>query len=173
MKQRIKYKLIILVLVPFLMGQLINLLISYAFRTNNSLMFTASDTLLTVWTFASVIYWYWVGKQFGSLSMKKVKSFILGNVVWGISLVLYVWQFLFVDGVHRNLFIAGISQNYMLGFVSWSAKLIGIFTNSIDSTQVTIGAYLLMLIIYAVGFKRNIMSTNCIKSRQGDSNVKK
>ena len=93
-----------------------------------------------------------MGRQFGSLTIEKIKSFILGNVIWAISLALYIWQFIFVDDINRNFFVAGISQHYVLGFVSWGSKAVSLFTNTIDGTVVVIVAYLMMFIVFTVGF---------------------
>ncbi|CAK7086031.1 hypothetical protein CIW83_04880 [Tissierella sp. P1] len=152
MKRNINYKLILLLIVPYLASEIINRLMGYGISLNSSLLLTISSILLSLWTFSSVVLWFWVGRQFGSLTIEKIKSFILGNVIWAISLALYIWQFIFVDDINRNFFVAGISQHYLLGFVSWGSKVVGLFTNTIDGTVVVIVAYLMMFIVFTVGF---------------------
>lgn len=152
MKRNIKYKLILLLIVPYLVGEAINRSIGYGISLDSSSLLSISSILLSLWKFSSVIFWFWVARQFGSLTIGKVKSFILGNVLWMISFVLYMWQFVFVNDINRNFFIAGISQNYVLGFVSWGSKILSLFTNTIDGTVVVIISYLMMLIVFTLGF---------------------
>lgn len=152
MRRNINYKLILLLIVPYLVSEIINRLLGYGISLDSSLFVTISSIILSLWKFASIIFWFFVGRQFGSLRIGKIKSYILGNLIWGISFILYIWQFIFVDDINRNLFIARISQNYMLGFVSWGSKIVGLFTNTIDGTIVVIVAYLIMIIIFTIGF---------------------
>lgn len=119
---------------------------------------------LSLWGFIAIFFWFYVGTQFGKLGISKMKSFILGNSFWMISLILYVWQFVLLSGEERNLFFAGISQNYNLGFVSISSRIISLFTRTIDSKTVIILSYLIMLVVFSLGFiypsKNNLKKAN-------------
>lgn len=152
MKKNNKYKLILLLIVPIVISYIINLLISIGFNMDSSRLLSIATILLRFWAFVGMIYWFFVGKWFRNLEIPKVKSFILGNSLWFISLVFYIWQFLLLDDGQRNFFIAGISQHYPLGFVSISSTIIGVFTNRIDGNVVTMVSYLIMLIVFAIGF---------------------
>lgn len=152
MKKNTKYKLILLVLVPYLAGEIINRLLGYGISLNIPILMSISTILLYVLPLASVVFWFWVGRQFGSLKINKIKSFILANLLWFISLVLYIWQFIILDGENRSFLIAGISQNYMLGFINPAGKIIGLFTNKIDGRMAVILAYIIMIIVFTIGF---------------------
>ena len=152
MKRKNTYKIILLILLPFIIGFLINSLLGLGITRDNQLL-SVSTILLSIWTYGgAIIFWFLVGRIFGNLNMNKVKSFALGNSVWTISLLLFVWQFLFVNGSNRNFFISGISQHYALGFVSLGSRILGLFTNSIHSTTVILIAYFVMLIVFSIGF---------------------
>ena len=99
-----------------------------------------------------LFFWFYVGKRFGDLDVSKVKSIVLGNSLWFISLILYIWQFILLDYTKRNSFIASISQHYNLGFVRVSSGIIGFFTNTFDTKIVIIISYLIMLIVFTIGF---------------------
>jgi len=152
MKNQIDYKLILYVLIPFLVAEVTNRVLAYGFDMNISVYTTISETLLFLWKYVALVFWFWVGRQFGNLRTGKIVNFILGNSLWGVSLILFIWQFIFVSDVNRNFFIARISQNYILGFVYWGSKAIDIFTNTINTTKVGIIAYLMMFIVFTGGF---------------------
>lgn len=147
------YKFISLILLPFIIGYLINILLSMGITKDNQLLLNISTFLLSIWTYGgAIIFWFLIGRFFANLNMTRVKSFILGNSLWAISFLLFIWQFVFVSGSNRNFFIAGISQHYVLGFVRLASNILGLFTNSIDSTTVVIISYILMLVMFSLGF---------------------
>lgn len=147
-------------MIPLLFAEIINRLLAYGLKTNSSLLLTISEGLLFLWKYVSIIFWYWVGKQFGVLKTGKVKNFIFGNALWGVSIVLFIWQFIFVSDVNRNPFIAGLSQSYMLSFVYISSRILSLFTNSLDSITIGIVAYIIMLVVFIVGFISSVYKTN-------------
>ncbi len=152
LKNNIKWKLIILIIIPFAASYLINLLLSTGIRRDSSAILSAVSITLYAWGFVAIFFWFYVGTQFGKLDIPKVKSFILGNSFWMISFILYIWQFVLLNGEERNSFIAVMSQNYNLGFVFISSRIINLFTNSIHSNTVMIFSYLIMLIVFSIGF---------------------
>lgn len=152
MKKQLDYKLILLITMPFLVAEVINRLIGYGFNRNSSFAFTTSEYLLFMWKYVAVVFWFWAGRKFGSAKDGKIGNFILGNLMWIVSMTLFIWQFIFVSGENRQFFIAGISQNYMLGFVSWASRAIYIFSNTTNTTTVGITAYLMMFIVFSIGF---------------------
>ncbi len=152
MKNNIKRKLTILIIIPFVVSYLIHLLLSIGVRMDSSIILSVINTVIYLWAFTAIFFWFYVGKQFGKLDISKVKSFILGNSLWMSSLALYIWQFTLLNDEKRNFFIAGISQSYNLGFVFISSRIISLFTNNLDTKTVTIFSYLFMLIVFAIGF---------------------
>ena len=137
------YKLIILLLIPFFLGWLFN----------------SFSPLLTIYvkgfwliSIGFIIYWLWVGKQFGQLKNNKLTNFLIGNILWAISLGLFIWQFIFLDDLNRNLFIAGISQHYSLFTIAPASRIIMLFQKDIHSTQIIVTSYIFMIIIFTIGF---------------------
>ncbi|AKL95050.1 hypothetical protein CACET_c16010 [Clostridium aceticum] len=155
MRKNTMFKLFLLLIIPYLSGEIINRLINYGIALNSSILLSFSSVLLILLPFVSTAFWFWVGKQFGSLKMHRTKSFILGNSIWSILLGLHIWQFTFVQDINRNISISSISQHYVLGFVSWSTKAISLFTNTIQGTMVIRVAYLMMLIVFIIGFSNS------------------
>lgn len=155
MTKNIRGRLIILLAIPFMVTCAINFLTIIGINIDSSILLFTTTMLLRIWGVVGVVFWVYVGKQFGNLNISKVKSFTLGNSLWMISLLLYVWQFILLDISKRNFFIAGISQYYSLSFVSVSNMIISLFNNGADSTMVTIVAYIIMLIIFVIGFTDN------------------
>lgn len=98
------------------------------------------------------VFWFWVGMKFSCISGNKVKSFFIGNSVWLLSFLLYLWQFVLLDDESRNIFLALISQYYMLPFIWSGTKLSLLFTDVIHGTTITIIAYFSMLLVFTVGF---------------------
>ena len=131
-------KMIVWIIIPFVYG------------------FVSNAFLLTMPPFLSqlvfAVFWFWVGMKFSCLSGNKVKSFFIGNSIWLLSFLLYLWQFALLDDESRNMFIAGISQYYMLPFI-WSGTILTLsFTDIIHGTTITIISYLSMLLVFTIGF---------------------
>ncbi|MFY0518511.1 hypothetical protein ACOMCU_11890 [Lysinibacillus sp. UGB7] len=122
--------------------------LSYGFVSNTFMLII--PPLLSQLVFA--VFWFWVGMKFSCLSGNKVKSFFIGNSIWLLSFLLYLWQFALLDGESRNMFLAGISQYYMLPFIWSGTKLSLLFTDIIHGTTITIISYLSMLLVFTIGF---------------------
>lgn len=137
------YRLILLLLLPFLLGWLFN---STSFFLNIYIKFTWPINIVFL------LYWFWVGKQFGQLRYNKFLVFLLGNVLWALSFGLFIWQFVFVDDPNRNLLIAAFSQLYPLLNVVLSSRIIMLFDNSLHGTQIVSISYIIMLFVFLSGF---------------------
>ena len=98
------------------------------------------------------VFWFWIGMKFSCLSANKVKSFFIGNSIWLLSFLLYLWQFVLLDDESRNMLLALISQYYMLPFIWSGTKLSLLFTDVIHGTTITIISYLSMLLVFTIGF---------------------
>lgn len=152
MRKSTKYKLILLLIVPFVVSLIINLLVIIGANIDSYILLSITTLLLYIWGFAAIFFWFYVGMQFGNTGLSKMKSFLLGNSLWMISLLLYIWQFILLKDAKRNLFIAGLSQDYALGFVGVSSKIMGFFTNTIDGDTIIMISHLIMLLVFAIGF---------------------
>lgn len=139
-----KYKHIILILLPLFLGWLIN---------NSIFILNIYGNLIWIFSISFVVYWFWVGKQFGQLRYHRLVSLLIGNAIWIISFGLYIWQFVFVNEMSRNMFLAVISQHYGLFTITFATRIVMLFDNDvIDSTQVLIVSYILMVVIFTIGF---------------------
>lgn len=152
MRKSKKYKLILLLIFPLVVSLISNLLLTIGADTDSYIFLYITTSILYIWGFVAIFFWFYVGIQFGNTEISEMKSFLLGNSLWMISLLLYIWQFILLEDEKRNLFIAGLSQDYTLGFVGVSGKIIGIFTNSIDGNAVIMISYLIMLLVFTIGF---------------------
>lgn len=164
LKKNSLYKLIMLVLLPFVIGFLIEKLLTGGILGDNKLYSNLGSILLSIWIYGSgVVFWLYVGRVFGRLNMSSVKSFILGNIVWGISISLYFWQFNLLDDVSRNSFIAGLSEAYPLAFINLGVFISSIFANNNGNSMVLI-SYFLMFMVFSLGFistlRRKSLKTN-------------
>ncbi|MCC5910924.1 MAG: hypothetical protein JJT76_10860 [Clostridiaceae bacterium] len=151
-KANMKYKLILIVLLPFIIGYFIEGLMGLGMTRNNQLYLSIASMVLSFWIYGGIVFWFYVGRVFGSLNMNTIKSFILGNSAWGISFSLYIWQFRLLDETSRNFFLGGIAQHYVLGFVGWGSRILTLFTNHIQGIMALQIAYFLMLIVFSLGF---------------------
>lgn len=139
-----KNRKLIYILLPLLAGMMFSKWILFLLPIYN----------IIIWplTLGFVVYWFWVGRQFAHTKMNKCLSFLGGNSLWGISLGLYIWQFVFVDDSSRSMFWAGLSQQYELFMVPISTRIVILYGNVIEGTQVSILSYILMLFIFTLGF---------------------
>lgn len=153
-------KLLILVLLPFIMDYSINVLLGKGINNNSQILITMVTFMMMAWKYLGVIYWFLVGRIFASVFNNKVKGFFLGNIVWLILLSMYVWQFCILDNNSRNMMLTLISQCYILGFTSWATQILRVFTNTMVSTTIGILSYILMLIVFTMGFIYKIRSVH-------------
>ncbi|WP_461615038.1 hypothetical protein [Clostridium sp. Marseille-QA1073] len=138
-----KSKYILIILIPLIIGIIIN-------RVNFILQIYS--TVPWIFAIAFIIFWFWAGKVFSRANYNRVKSFFIGNSLWSISFLFYLWQFILVNDTNRNFIIAGISQNYMILIVPIATKIMMMFTNTIDGTIISIVSYIFMVIIFSIGF---------------------
>ncbi|ARC86655.1 putative membrane protein [Clostridium argentinense CDC 2741] len=138
-----KSKYIVIILIPLIIGIIIN-------RVNFILQIYS--TIPWIFVIAFIIFWFWAGKVFAKANHNRVESFLIGNSLWGISFLLYIWQFILTSDVNKNFIIAGISQNYIILIVPIATKIMMMFTDIIDGAIISIVSYILMIIIFSIGF---------------------
>lgn len=136
-----KYGLI--VLAPLIGGWLFHSLM---------VMLPFSGFLLWTVNIGFMLFWFWAGRQFALLPRSKMYSFLLGNLVWLPSFLLYIWQFVLVDEASRNMMLAGLSQYYVLFMIIIGTQVHLMYSGDISSTEIVIIAYVLMLVVFAAGF---------------------
>jgi len=129
---------VVLLLIPFLYGLIVNSLMIFIHPLLSQLIFG--------------VFWFWVGMIFAQLNINKIKSFLLGNTVWAFSFGLFIWQFIINDDAGRNLLIAGLSQHYISSFIWLGSKVYMLFDNVIHGTNIMLIAYISMFLIFFAGF---------------------
>src|SRR5690606_16867351 len=146
-----KNKHIVAIILPLLGGWLINILLGWMIN-NNLTMLSIFMKLTWIFCFLFIIFWVWVGKLYAELPYSKIISFIVGNLLWLISLAVFLWQFVFLDGDDRSMFWAVFSQYYIVfinpiaGWIAMQSKV-----DVIDGSQLMIVSYILMLALFSIG----------------------
>lgn len=108
---------------------------------------------IRLWDVAFIVFWGWVGWNFGRLRLKPRMSFLLGNMTWFISLCLLVWQFFLLSDADRSSsWISLLPQLFPFGILSTASRMMGIFSRSITSSNALLVAHFYMLVIFWLGF---------------------
>lgn len=148
LNNHINFKKMIIIFIPLIAVLIIN-----------KVSFIQMIYLKTSWFFAFsfILFWFWAGNVFARLDRKKIINFLFGNSLWAISLILYIWQFKIVSETSRNVQIAVISQLYMTLIIPIVGSIARLFNDTIQITNIIIISYVLMFLIFAIGFfYRNI-----------------
>ncbi|SDK17226.1 hypothetical protein [Natronincola ferrireducens] len=165
LKTNMKYKLVLLVLLPLIVGCYVEGLMRLGMTRNNQVYFQLASLLHVPWIYGGgMAIWFFVGRAFGNLNMNATKSFILGNIAWSILISLYIWQLL-LDITSRNAFLVNTAHYYALGFLGSGIRIITLFTNDIQVSIALIIAYFLMLVVFSLGFY------SALKSKSSESNL--
>lgn len=138
-----KNKHTLIVLAPLIVGWLFNMLI---------FVLPFSGILIWMLNLGFVLFWFWGGRQFAKLSIKKVYSYLLGNALWLISFLLFIWQFILLDEAARNMTIAVLSQYYMLFTIIIGTQIHMAYSGVVNSTEIVIISYVVMLVVFTLGF---------------------
>lgn len=147
-----KLLLVMLVLSPLIVGGLIEWLFRLGMTSESTVYFQLASILHVPWMYGGgMVIWFFAGMAFGNQSLNNVKSFILGNTLWGILLSLYIWQ-LFLEITSRNSFIMNLADFYVLGFLGFGVRIVSMFTNNIQASIASLIAYFLMLAVFSTGF---------------------
>lgn len=98
------------------------------------------------------VFWFWVGMRFASLQGNHIKNIFIGNSIWLISFLLFIWQFVLVNDENRNLFFALLSQYYQFSFLWSGTKITVVLSETIYSTMIMTLSYILMFIVFMAGY---------------------
>ncbi|HLR34491.1 MAG TPA: hypothetical protein VK071_04075 [Tissierellales bacterium] len=159
-KNQFSLNMFFLVLIPWIISTVINRLTLVGDVYGKSSVINIADTVLNIWLYVCIIYWYWVGKKFGTIGKGKKKSFILGNILWGIGLIFYVILFFFTEEsnslklIKVTPLLSGLAEGYSLGFTKWGRLIASIFTKASNNNIHVLVSYGLMLFIFSIGFYR-------------------
>ena len=143
MLDRNKIRCLVIILIPLFLSILIN---------RSFVIMSGYVYVMGITSIIFVVYWFWCGMKFAEYDKNKIKSFVVGNSIWAISFILFIWQFVLVDGASRYTTIAIMGQYYQLFMVRNASRIIAMCTNTIHSINVSILAYILMIILFSLGF---------------------
>lgn len=97
--------------------------------------------------------WFWTGYQFARFYRCSLKGILVGNALWTLSLLLFIWQFFLTNDANRSLFLAVVSQWYMHGFLWAGVKIVTAFLgNHLIGNYIMLASYLAMLPTFLAGF---------------------
>lgn len=145
-----KSLLILLTFVPIAVGWLINALLLVP-RVGMIAFYFLPLLVLA--------FWFYLGRQYANTAWKALPSILIGNAVGIVSVVLYVWQFIFETDESRNLSVAVFSQMFTAGtpLYLWSgiARLFETRTNYAGRATMTamqVIALLVMILVFTGGY---------------------
>lgn len=145
MKYRTMGKQVGVIIAPFFGGWVIN---------SSLFMIDLYSRFLWLLTIAMTLYWWCAGRYFSKAYDRQLKGIMIGNSLWGISLLLFIFEFLILSDKARHMLLAVYSQCYGLFFVPFGAALLSPFS-SMNSSIVVLIAYGVMLLIFVLGYNSN------------------
>ena len=60
----------------------------------------------------TTVFWFWLGSQYAHSSWKAIPAILIGNATGIVSILVYIWQFLFETDETRNIALAVASQMF-------------------------------------------------------------
>lgn len=111
-----KSVLVLLTFVPFIVGHIIN--ISIRIPVIGMIIFYVLPLLTTV-------FWFYLGRQYARSTWKIIPALFIGNATGVVSLLIYLWQYLFKTDETRNVVLMSVAQmfsdatpTYLLGRIA-------------------------------------------------------
>ncbi|WP_026476603.1 hypothetical protein [Alkaliphilus transvaalensis] len=132
----------VLLLIPLLIGFLVN---------RDSVLMTFYLRFSRIFSIILLILWGWVGSLFAQ-SENKIKSYMIGNSLWALGLMLYIWQYIIKSEQSMNFIILILSQLYVVFVLPTAVLIMKIFTSSINGIHAIILSYGLMIVSFSIGF---------------------
>lgn len=145
-----KKMLILSTFIPIIIGYLINRTIMLPY---------IGMLLFYVLPFIVLIFWYWLGRQYAKTNWKPISAILIGNMTGVLSLVIYIWQFVFTNDESRSSFFAVFSQmysaavpTYLFGRIATMFETQPNYAGRTTMAMMQIMAVVLMIIIFSVGY---------------------
>ena len=111
-----KSVLVLLTFVPLIVGHIIN--ISIRIPVIGMIIFYVLPLLTTV-------FWFYLGRQYARSTWKIIPALFIGNATGVVSLLIYLWQYLFKTDETRNVVLMSVAQmfsdatpTYLLGRIA-------------------------------------------------------
>lgn len=146
-----KSVLVLLTFVPFIVGHIIN--ISIRIPVIGMIIFYVLPLLTTV-------FWFYLGRQYARSTWKIIPALFIGNATVVVSLLIYLWQYLFKTDETRNVVLMSVAQmfsdatpTYLLGRI---AILFETQPNYIASSTFMVAlnviSFVYMVVVFLFGF---------------------
>ena len=146
-----KSVLVLLTFVPFIVGHIIN--ISIRIPVIGMIIFYVLPLLTTV-------FWFYLGRQYARSTWKIILELFIGNATGVVSLLIYLWQYLFKTDETRNVVLMSVAQmfsdatpTYLLGRI---AILFETQPNYIASSTFMVAlnviSFVYMVVVFLFGF---------------------
>ena len=144
-----KYKTLLLILSPVIIGIIFNYLI---------IIPGLSTILMYVGPIFFMLYWGMVGGIFSEHMKNSFKATLLANLGGVISLAIYIWQFVVVSDDKRSMILAVLCQGFSAPLSILTARIgLLVENNPNEVTMATvliaeIAGLLIMMTIFFIGF---------------------
>ena len=142
-----KLKLVLFAITPFIIGNLFNLI-----------ALSGISALFLIFSILFCVYWLWVGFISYKLTDSKVQSLLIGNS-FGIVTIIVLLVMRLVFQSYLPGFIGFQLQMYFLPATGVASRILTILFKSVSMIGVFGASFVLMVLIYYVGFivsrKRN------------------
>lgn len=151
MISRTYYKCITLILIPLILGILID-----------NVNFISRIYSNYFWYFAVLflLFWFWSGKTFSKLIANKLKAIFIGNSLWLISFIFCLWFYKNEYISYRSFILEGFTQYYTLPLAPLTTAIVKPFVGIVSGRGLLKISYILMFIIFYSGFTYEIVKTN-------------
>lgn len=145
-----KSTLVLLTLVPVAVGLVVNF--SLRLPVIGSLLFF----LLPL---ATTVFWFYLGGRYARIGWNVLCSLLIGNATGLLSLVVYVWQRVFLPEENVNLFLVAASQmfsaatpTYLFGRLAMLFESQPNFIGEATALALQVIAVLYMIVVFGLGY---------------------
>lgn len=142
--------LVLLTFVPFIVGYIIN--ISIRLPMIGMIIFYVLPLLTTV-------FWFYLGRQYARNTWKTIPALFVGNATGVVSLLIYLWQYLFKTEETRNMTLMSVSQmfsdatpTYLLGRVAILFENEPNYIGSTSMVALNVISFVYMIVVFLFGF---------------------
>ena len=111
--------------------------------------------MLYVLPLLTTVFWFYLGRQYARSTWKTLQAILIGNATGVISLLIYLWQFLWKTAETRNLTLAAASQMFSASAPTYLlARIAVLFETRINYTGKTamVALQVLAVVYMAVVF---------------------
>lgn len=145
-----KSVLVLLTFLPFIIGYIIN--ISIRLPVFGVIIFQVLPLLMT-------IFWFYLGGRYARSTWKTIPALFIGNATGIVSLLIYLWQYLFKTGETMNMALMSISQMFSNAAPAWLLARVAIlfetqpnYVGASSKVALNVISFVYMMAIFSFGF---------------------